>query len=43
VPTLIHDGRPIVESSLILYYIDDLFPEPPLMPKEPQRRHRVRM
>jgi glutathione S-transferase len=27
VPTLIHDGEPITESSLILYYIDDAFPE----------------
>ena len=43
VPTLIHDGRPIIESSLILYYIDDLFPEPPLMPKEPYQRYRVRL
>jgi glutathione S-transferase len=43
VPTLVHDGRPIVESSLILYYIDDMFPDPPLMPKEPRSRHRVRM
>ena len=36
VPTLIHDGEPITESSLILYYIDDAFPEPPLMPKQPR-------
>ena len=43
VPTLIHDGVPITESSLILYYIDDAFPEPPLMPKQPHQRHRVRM
>jgi glutathione S-transferase len=43
VPTLIHDGEPIIESSLILYYIDDAFPEPPLMPKSPRLRHRVRM
>ena len=43
VPTLIHDGVPITESSLILYYIDDAFPEPPLMPKPPRQRHRVRM
>jgi glutathione S-transferase len=26
VPTLIHDRQPIVESSLILYYIDDIAP-----------------
>ena len=38
-----HDGRPIVESSLNLYYIDDVFPDPALMPKEPHLRHRVRM
>ena len=43
VPTLIHDGRPIVESSLILYYIDEVFPDPPLMPTEPRLRHRVRI
>ena len=43
VPTLVHDGQPIVESSLILYYIDDVLPNPPLMPKEPRLRHRVRM
>jgi glutathione S-transferase len=43
VPTLVHDGVPITESSLILYYVDDVFPQPPLMPKEPLQRHRVRM
>ena len=43
VPTLVHDGQPIVELSLILYYIDDVFPDPPLMPKEPRLRHRVRL
>lgn len=43
VPTLVHDGRPIVESSLILYYLDEVFPEPPLLPPEPWQRHRVRM
>ena len=43
VPTLVHDGKPIVESSLILYYIDEVFPEPPLMPDQPLLRFRVRM
>ena len=43
VPTLVHDGNAIVESSLILYYIDDVFPDPPLMPKTPVARHRVRL
>jgi glutathione S-transferase len=26
VPTLVHDGKPIIESSLILYYLDEAFP-----------------
>lgn len=43
VPTLIHDGAPITKSSLILYYIEDAFPTPPLMPGQPRQRHRVRM
>jgi glutathione S-transferase len=43
VPTLVHDGRAIVESALILYYLDEAFPDPPLMPKEPLLHHRVRL
>jgi glutathione S-transferase len=43
VPTLVHDGNVIVESSLILYYIDEAFPDPPLMPNTPAARHRVRL
>ena len=43
VPTLVHDGTPVVESSLILYYIDEAFPAPPLMPKAPLARLRVRL
>ena len=43
VPTLVHDGNVITESSLILYYVDDAFPNPPLMPKTPVARHRVRL
>ncbi len=35
VPTLVHDGNVIVESSLILYYIDEALPGPPLMPRSP--------
>jgi glutathione S-transferase len=43
VPTLMHDGTPIIESALILYYLDDAFPAPPLMPKAAGLRHRVRL
>src|ERR1700730_7292541 len=43
VPTLIHDGNVIVESSVILYYLDEAFPEKPLMPHAHRRRPKVRM
>jgi glutathione S-transferase len=42
VPTLVHDGRPVIESSVILYYLDEAFPEPALMPRDPHRRAAVR-
>ena len=42
VPTLIHDGKPVIESSVILYYLDEAFPNPPLMPKDPHQRALVR-
>jgi len=32
VPTLIHDGRPIFESSVILQYLDQIHPEISLVP-----------
>jgi len=35
VPTLVHDGRVFVESSLIIKYLDDVFPNPPMRPTEP--------
>src|SRR6202008_1648940 len=43
VPTLVQDGTPIVESSIILYYLDEIFPDPPLMQTDPQVRYQVRM
>ncbi|HEX9396944.1 MAG TPA: glutathione S-transferase family protein [Burkholderiales bacterium] len=42
VPTLIHDGRPVIESSVILYYLDEVFPQRALMPADPHLRARVR-
>src|ERR1043166_10260290 len=35
VPVLVHDGNVIVESSVICSYLDEAFPNPPLMPKDP--------
>ena len=32
VPTLVHDGEIIRESSIICDYLDELYPEPPLKP-----------
>lgn len=42
VPTLVHDGAVITESSIIVEYLDDLVPEPSLRPAEPLARARMR-
>lgn len=33
VPTLVHDGAPIVDSSVIMEYLDEVFPDVALSPK----------
>lgn len=43
VPTLIHDGAVIIESSIINEYLDEVFPEVPLRPSDPVGRARVRV
>jgi glutathione S-transferase len=43
VPTLVHDGFPVIESSVILYYLEECFPEPSLMPTDPKARMAVRL
>jgi glutathione S-transferase len=43
VPTLVHDGRPVIESVLICEYLEDAFPEIPLMPQDAEGRHAVRL
>ncbi len=42
VPTLIHGGAVLIESAAILEYLDDVFPEPALRPREPVARQRMR-
>ena len=43
VPALDHDGRIIIESTLICEYLDDSFPAPRLMPTDPYLRTRLRL
>lgn len=43
VPTLVHDGRPIVNSAAINEYLEDAFPDPPLRPSDPGARSRMRL
>ena len=42
-PTLVHDDKVIIELTVIMHYIDDLFPDPPLMPRDPYARSKVHM
>jgi len=37
VPVLVHDGRVIVDSTVILRYLEELQPEPPLFPRDEAR------
>ncbi len=43
VPTLVHDGRVLIESTLINEYLDDAFPERPMRPADPVARHAMRL
>jgi maleylacetoacetate isomerase len=42
VPTLEHDGRVITQSLAIVEYLDEMHPEPPLLPGDAERRARIR-
>jgi glutathione S-transferase len=42
VPTLVHDGSLIPESSIINEFLDDRYPEPALRPADPLARARMR-
>jgi glutathione S-transferase len=43
VPTLVHDGNVIVESTLICEYLDEVFPAPALKPNDPVDKVKMRL
>jgi glutathione S-transferase len=43
VPTLVHDEKVIPESNVILEYLDETFPQPPLAPEDPYGRAKMRL
>ncbi|GJL82521.1 MAG: stringent starvation protein A [marine bacterium B5-7] len=42
VPTLVHDGHVVIESSVINEYLDEVFQEPSLRPTDPVARAHMR-
>ncbi len=42
VPLLVEGGRSLSQSMAIIEYLDDLYPDPPLMPRDPLGRFYVR-
>ncbi len=43
VPTIVHDGRVVIESTVIMHYVDEAFPGPALMPPDLLARSQARM
>jgi maleylpyruvate isomerase len=42
VPTLEHDGRVITQSLAIIEYLDEVWPDPPLLPGTAEQRAKIR-
>jgi len=42
IPTMVHDDRVLTESTPMMEYIDEAFEGPPLRPKDPRQRWRMR-
>ena len=43
IPVLVEDGKVLFESCIINEYLDEKYPNPPLMPKDPYLRGRGRI
>jgi ganglioside-induced differentiation-associated protein 1 len=43
VPTLVHDGNVVPESTVICEYVEEVFPAQPIFPSSPMDRARVRV
>jgi glutathione S-transferase len=43
IPVLVDDGKVLFESCIINEYLDEKYPDPPLMPKDPYLRGRGRV
>ncbi len=43
VPTLVHAGKPVIESSIICDYLDDAYPNPSLKPQDPYAVAQMRL
>ncbi|HKQ27215.1 MAG TPA: glutathione S-transferase family protein [Burkholderiales bacterium] len=43
VPTIVHDGRVLIESTVICEYLDDRFPDPSLKPEKAFEKARMRL
>lgn len=43
VPTLVHDGKVVIESTVINEYLDETFPQIPLRPADPYVRAQMRL
>jgi len=43
VPTLVHNEKPVIESSVICEYLEDSYPQPALRPEDPLQVARMRV
>lgn len=43
VPVLVHDGQPIIESTLICEYVETVFPDNPIYPRDPLLTYQARL